>query len=147
MRTITDITTDHTASAHRGTGAATTIHGTGMHGHITALGDSTDGITAAGAIHGIMEDSTTLGITEAHGVSMTHGTMEDGAHTIHTMQDGTAASDGTLIITTIIITQAMSQEVHQTRITSEARDIRPVLKDLLQAEAALCEAEQASEAA
>lgn len=76
---------------------------------------------------------------------MTHGTMEDGVHTthtthtIHTMQDGTAASDGTLIITTIIITQAMSQEVHQTRIISEARDIRPVLKDSHQEEAARSE--------
>ena len=133
---------------HRGTGAVTTIHGIGTLGHITVHGDSTDGtITAAGTIHGIMEDSTTLGITEAHGVSMTLGTMVDGIHTTHIMQDGMAASDGTLIITTIIITQAISQVVHQTRITSEARDIRQDPKDLLQAEAALCEAEQASEAA
>ena len=133
---------------HRGTGAVTTIHGIGTPGHITVHGDSTDGtITAAGTIHGIMEDSTTLGITEAHGVSMTLGTMVDGIHTTHIMQDGTAASDGTLIITTIIITQATFQAVLQTRTTSEARDIRQDPKDLLQAEAALCEAEQASEAA
>ena len=84
----------------------------------------------------------TLGITQAHGVSMTLGTMadgtEDGIHTTHIMQDGTAASAG--ILTTIItITLAMSQEGHQTRIISEARDTRPVLKDSHQEEAARSE--------
>ena len=75
----------HTASAHRGTGAATTIHGTGTHGH-TVLGATTAGTIIAGTTHGIMEE---------HGVSTTLGTMEDGTadgtHTIHTMQDGTEA--------------------------------------------------------
>lgn len=128
----------------RGTGAVTTIHGIGTPGHITVHGDSTDGtITAAGTIHGITEDSTPLGITEAHGGSMTLGTMVDGIHTTHIMQDGMAASDGTLIITTIIITQAISQVVHQTRITSEDRDIRQVLKDFHQAVAVHSEEEQA----
>ena len=131
----------------RGTGAVTTIHGIGTPGHITVHGDSTDGtITAAGTIHGITEDSTTLGITEAHGGSMTLGTMVDGIHTTHIMQDGMAASAGILTIITTI-TQATFQAVLQTRTTSEARDIRQDPKDLLQAEAALCEAEQASEAA
>ena len=90
-----------------------------------------------------MEDSTTLGITEAHGVSMTPGTMVDGIHTTHIMQDGMAASAGILIITTIIITQAISQVVHQTRIISGARDTRQDLKDLLRAGEVLCVAEQA----
>jgi hypothetical protein len=88
----------------------------------------------------------TLGITQAHGVSMTLGTMadgtEDGIHTTHIMQDGMAASAG--ILTTIItITLATFQAVHQTRITSGARDTRQDLKDLLRAGEVLCVAEQA----
>ena len=132
---------------HRGTGAVTTIHGIGTPGHITAHGDSTDGtITAAGTIHGITEDSTTHGITEALGGSMTLGTTADGTadgiHTTHIMQDGMAESAGILTIITII-TQAISQVVHQTRITSEDRDIRQVLKDFHQAVAVHSEEEQA----
>ena len=123
---------------HRGTGAVTTIHGIGTPGHITAHGDSTDGtITAAGTIHGI---------TEALGGSMTLGTTADGTadgiHTTHIMQDGMAESAGILTIITII-TQAISQVVHQTRITSEDRDIRQVLKDFHQAVAVHSEEEQA----
>ena len=104
--------------------------------------------TGDGTTHGTTADTgeaagTTLGITEAHGVSMTPGTMVDGIHTTHIMQDGMAASAGILIITTIIITQAISQVVHQTRIISGARDTRQDLKDLLRAGEVLCVAEQA----
>ena len=120
-----------------------------MHGHTTALGDSTDGITTAAGImtHGISADGTIHGTTEVHGVSMTHGTMEDGTgvgiHTIHIMQDGTAASDGirtTIIITTII--RAIFPAAHLTRITTGARDTRLVPKDLQPGEAAPSEVEQ-----
>lgn len=149
--TTTDTITVLIASAHRGTGAVITTHGIGMHGHITAHGDSTDGtITAAGTTLGITEDSMILGITEAHGASMTHGTTADGTavgiHTTHIMQDGMVALAGILTIITII-TQVMFPAAHLTRITSEVRDIRQDLSGLLQAEAVLSEAEQASEAA
>ena len=88
-KTITDIITVRTASVHRGTGAVTTTHGTGTHGHITALGDSTDGITTTIGIMtaGTTEDSTTLGTTEVRGDSMILGIMADGM-AIHTMPAG-----------------------------------------------------------
>ena len=133
----------------RGTGAVTTILGIGMHGHITVLGDSTDGITTtAGTMTtGTMEDGTTHGTTAAPGDSTIHGTMADGTevgtHTTHIMLDGTAESDGIrTIITTIIMDISITLEDLQTRIISEARDIRPAQKDFLQAEAALSEADQ-----
>ena len=107
-----------------------------MHGHITALGDSTDGAITAARImtHGISADGTI------------HGTMADGTgvgiHTTHIMQDGTAASDGirTTIITTII--RAIFPAAHLTRITTGARDTRLVLKDLQPGKAAPSEVEQ-----
>ena len=87
---------------------------------------------------GITGDSTTLG-------TMVDGTA-DGIHTTHITRDGTVASAGILTIITII-TQVMFPAAHLTRITSEVRDIRQDLSGLLQAEAVLSEAEQASEAA
>ena len=97
----------HIVSVHRGTGAVITIHGTGMHGHIIALGDSTDGIiTTAGTMTLGTTAGMTLGITEVPGASTTLGTMVDGTHIILiTMPDGTVVSDGirTTIITITII--------------------------------------------
>ena len=113
-----------------------------MHGHITAHGDSTDGITttAGTTTAGTMEDSTIHGIMAAHGDSMTHGTMEDitevgmdGTHITLITQDGTAASDGILTTIITITTQVTSQEAHRTRTVSEDRDIRPVQSALQQA--------------
>ena len=134
LKIIMDITMVHTVSDHRGIGAAIIIHGTGMHGHIIALGDSTDGIiTTAGTMTLGTTAGMTLGITEVPGASTILGTMADGmADGIHIiliiMPDGTVVSDGihtTIIITTIIL--ATLQEVHRVRIISEDRDIRQVL--------------------
>ena len=90
-----------------------------------------------------------LGITEAHGVSMTHGTTADGTaagiHTTHIMQAGMVALAGIRITT--IITQVTFLVGHLTRITSEASDTRQDQKDFLQAVAILSEEEQVSEAA
>lgn len=85
LKTITAITMVHTVADHLGTGAVIMTHGTGTLGHITALGDSTDGITTAAGITtaGSTEVGMTHGITQEHGVSMTLGTMADG------MVDGT----------------------------------------------------------
>lgn len=112
LKTITAITMGHTVSEHRGTGVVITTHGTGMHGHIIALGDSTDGIiTTAGTMTLGTTAGMTLGITEVPGASTTLGTMADGTadgtHIILIiMPDGTVVSDGIhTIITTITIIQ------------------------------------------
>ena len=108
-KTTTDITTDHTASEVRGTGAVTTTHGIGIHGHIP-LGDITDG-----TIRSIWEDG------------MTHGTMED------TMEDTGDGATGTDITTTILhITQVTIMVLSQVtedlplHLTAKVRDMRQV---------------------
>ena len=94
--TRTDTTTDHTASELPGIGAVTIALGTGMHGHIIALGDSTDGIsiTAGSMTLGTTAASMILGTTEAHGDSTILGIMADftaAGMATRTMQAGTAA--------------------------------------------------------
>ena len=108
-KTTTDITTDHTASEVRGTGAVTTTLGTGIHGHIP-LGAITDG-----TIRSIWEDG------------MTHGTMED------TMEDTGDGATGTDITTTILhITQVTIMVLSQVtedlplHLTAKVRDMRQV---------------------
>lgn len=101
-RTITDITTAHTAWELPGIGADTTAH-TGAAGAI-ALGDTEAGMirgimAAYGQTHGITEAGTATGTTQD---GTPHGTMEAiGAGMIHgitiTITDGI----------TLIITQAM----------------------------------------
>ena len=102
-RTITDIITDHTASAVHGTGAdiiphigatGDTVHGDSLPGDMTH--STIRGTIAAGTVHG-MEDGTTLGTAAGmiHGTtedSTTHGTaviMAHGTIRIHTIMDGT----------------------------------------------------------
>ena len=150
-RTITDITTDRTASEVHGTGADTTtlgtvMHGDGVHGH-TALGAITDGTT-----HGTTEDSMTHGTTaDSTEDSTTLGIMEDGAGTIGTdittiLSTADGMADGTRIITDI----SMDRDTYRTsreNITShsKARDIRPDPTESSQ-EAHLSEAVQLSKA-
>ena len=138
-----------TASDHHGTGAVTTTHGTGTHGHITALGDSTDGIIIAPGIMtlGIMGDSTTLGTMEG---STEDGILGSGTTTTHTIADGMVVWAGTHTIMDIstamvIIIQATTRlisEGHPARTTIAANATRQVLKDFLQAAEALLEADR-----
>ena len=107
-RTTTDITTDRTASAARGTGAG--IIRLGIRG-ISLLGDiadgTTDGITEAGTVHIITEVTTeagtTLGTGEALGAGMILGTATI-ITTAHTIADGTEDGIHTGDITIITAT-------------------------------------------
>ena len=102
-----------------------------MHGHITAHGDSTDGVTTTAGImidgstvvsttHGTMEVSMTLGTTEEHGDSTILGTMGD------IMVVGMAV--GMVTLTTLVSTMAIIIQdtfhhrlaAHRTRTISEA---------------------------
>lgn len=87
------ITTPHTASEVHGTGVATMILGTAMHGigadgtgHITMADGTTHTTMADGMIHGITEDGTTHGTTE----DITADIMED-------ITDGTLIGEDTTI--------------------------------------------------
>lgn len=110
----------------RGTGAVTTIHGTGTHGP-SPHGDITAGtirsMWEAGMTHGITADSTTLGTMEA-GVGTT------GTATIITRTTAAGTEAGTLTTDmdtgtyTGRDTPRTNRAVRDTTITSGDRDIR-----------------------
>lgn len=116
----------HTVREVHGSGAATIVRTTGIHGH-TVLG----AIMQDGTVHGITADGMTHGITEAAGAGTTHGT-------IHTTADGMTHIGDIIIITTIIIhiladtgQDMAAEEIRMTYGT--AQEARPVQEESSQA--------------
>ena len=125
MKTITDITTVHTASSARGIGAGT-IHHIGAHGATdhgtTEAGTEAPGTTPAGMTLGTTIHGTTADTMEDGTDVTTHGIMEAGTDGT---TDGTVRGTTTIIITTTVGTiHTIIHHMAQVILLSEEADTK-----------------------